>query len=137
MSTLFDLPFEDDDAPAPPAEPEPPKLPDSFVAMIDRLDDMGQLALAARLRHGARLVRYSPPEVVFSGSRPIATDTLSESQGKARTDFSMRVEEAGHHYSQQDVKCVQCNIGASLEDPGCCCCSLRKIQSISWWSPEW
>ncbi len=63
---------------AAPAEPEPPKLPDSFIAMIDRLDDMGQLALAARLRHGARLVRYSPPEVVFSGSRPIATDTLSE-----------------------------------------------------------
>ncbi|WP_294278583.1 DNA polymerase III subunit gamma/tau [uncultured Sphingomonas sp.] len=70
-------------APAPvavaaPTEPEPPKLPESFIAMIDRLDDMGQLALAARLRHGARLVRYSPPEVVFSGSRPIATDTLSE-----------------------------------------------------------
>ncbi|KTT68515.1 DNA polymerase III subunit gamma/tau [Sphingomonas sanguinis] len=70
-------------APAPvaiaaPAEPDPPKLPDSFIAMIDQLDDMGQLALAARLRHSARLVRYSPPEVVFSGSRPIATDTLSE-----------------------------------------------------------
>ncbi len=64
--------------PPPPAEPEPPKLPDSFVAMIDRLDDMGQLALAARMRHGARLVRYAPPEVVFSGSRPIAADTLSE-----------------------------------------------------------
>ena len=70
-------------APAPvaiaaPAEPEPPKLPDSFVAMIDRLDDMGQLALAARLRHGARLVRYTPPDVVLSGSRPIAADTLNE-----------------------------------------------------------
>ena len=64
--------------PPPPAEPEPPKLPDSFVAMIDRLDDMGQLALAARLRHGARLVRYTPPEMVFSGSRPITADTLSE-----------------------------------------------------------
>ena len=64
--------------PPPPAEPEPPKLPDSFVAMIDRLDDMGQLALAARMRHGARLVRYAPSEMVFSGSRPIATDTLSE-----------------------------------------------------------
>lgn len=64
--------------PPPPAAPQPPKLPDSFVAMIDRLDDMGQLALAARLRHGARLVRYTPPEVVFSGSRPIAADTLSE-----------------------------------------------------------
>ncbi|WP_428968466.1 DNA polymerase III subunit gamma/tau [Sphingomonas sp. Xoc002] len=64
--------------PPPPAEPEPPKLPDSFVAMIDRLDDMGQLALAARMRHGARLVRYTPPEMVFSGSRPIAADTLSE-----------------------------------------------------------
>lgn len=64
--------------PPPPAEPEAPKLPDSFVAMIDRLDDMGQLALAARMRHGARLVRYTPPEMVFSGSRPIAADTLSE-----------------------------------------------------------
>ncbi|GAL99773.1 DNA polymerase III subunit gamma/tau [Sphingomonas parapaucimobilis] len=64
--------------PPPPAEPEPPRLPDSFVAMIDRLDDMGQLALAARMRHGARLVRYTPPEMVFSGSRPIAADTLSE-----------------------------------------------------------
>ena len=64
--------------PPPPAEPEPPRLPDSFVAMIDRLDDMGQLALAARMRHGARLVRYTPPEMVFSGSRPIAADTLNE-----------------------------------------------------------
>ncbi|WP_267435550.1 DNA polymerase III subunit gamma/tau [Sphingomonas sp. GM_Shp_1] len=77
-------------APAPvaiaaPPEPEQPKLPDSFVAMIDRLDDMGQLALAARLRHGARLVRYAPPEVAFSGSRPIAADTLNELTAALKT----------------------------------------------------
>ncbi|MET4896962.1 DNA polymerase III subunit gamma/tau [Sphingomonadaceae bacterium jetA1] len=72
-------------APPTPAEPEPSRLPDSFIAMIDRLDDLGQLALAARLRHGARLVRYAPPEIVFSGSRPIAADTLAELMAALKT----------------------------------------------------
>ncbi len=68
-------------APAPvPAAPPPPAslVPADFAALVDALDEGGQLALAARLRHGARLVRYAPPEIVFSGSRPIATDTLAE-----------------------------------------------------------
>ncbi|MBM6574739.1 DNA polymerase III subunit gamma/tau [Microvirga sp. SRT01] len=68
-------------APAPvPAAPPPPAslVPADFAALVDALDGGGQLALAARLRHGARLVRYAPPEIVFSGSRPIATDTLAE-----------------------------------------------------------
>ncbi len=55
-----------------------PAIPASFAAMVDALDDAGQLALAARLRHGARLVRYAPLEIVFSGSRPMAADTLAE-----------------------------------------------------------
>ncbi len=71
-----------DAAPAPaPAAPSPPPastIPADFAALVDALDEGGQLALAARLRHGARLVRYAPPEIVFSGSRPIATDTLAE-----------------------------------------------------------
>jgi DNA polymerase-3 subunit gamma/tau len=66
-------------APAPQAEPvaEDP-TPATFPGMVDALDNAGHLALAARLRHGARLVRYTPPELVLSGSRPIAADTLTE-----------------------------------------------------------
>ena len=44
----------------------------------DVLLDERNPALAARLVHGARLVRYAPPEIVFSGTRPIAADTLTE-----------------------------------------------------------
>ncbi len=68
-------------APAPVSAAAPASaslVPADFAALVDALDTAGQLALAARLRHGARLVRYAPPEIVFSGSRPIATDTLAE-----------------------------------------------------------
>jgi DNA polymerase-3 subunit gamma/tau len=70
-------------APAPAAalKPEPVAndgAPPSFAALVDALDGAGQLALAARLRHGARLVRYAPPELVLSGARPIAADVLAE-----------------------------------------------------------
>jgi DNA polymerase III subunit gamma/tau len=70
--------------PAPaPAAPEPvaadkPHFPPTFRDMVDALDGAGSLALAARLRHGARLVRYEPPAIVFSGTRPIGADTLAE-----------------------------------------------------------
>jgi DNA polymerase-3 subunit gamma/tau len=63
--------------PAPAAAPRS-NAPADFAALIDALDGSGDLALAARLRHGARLVRYAPPEIVFSGSRPIAADTLAD-----------------------------------------------------------
>ncbi|WP_210357987.1 DNA polymerase III subunit gamma/tau [Sphingomonas beigongshangi] len=74
-------------AAAPPvaAAEERPAVPADFPAMVDAIDDMGQLALAARLRHGARLVRYAPPEIVFSGSRPMAADTLSELAAALKT----------------------------------------------------
>ncbi len=49
--------------------------------MVEALDAANQLALVARLRQGARLVRYAPPELVFSGSRPISADTLSDLAG--------------------------------------------------------
>ncbi|WP_375394108.1 DNA polymerase III subunit gamma/tau [uncultured Sphingomonas sp.] len=54
------------------------RLPETFDALVRRLDAAGSLALAARLHNGARVVRYAPPEIVFSGSRPMATDTLAD-----------------------------------------------------------
>ena len=42
------------------------------------IDDSGGLAIAARLRHGARIVSYAPPEFALSGSRPVSADTLAE-----------------------------------------------------------
>ncbi len=70
--------------PAPAAEPAKveakaePLLPERFEDLVDRLDASGSLALAARLRNGARIVRYAPPELVLSGSRPMTADTIGE-----------------------------------------------------------
>ncbi|MCK8455776.1 DNA polymerase III subunit gamma/tau [Sphingomonas sp. LB3N6] len=62
--------------------PEPvatgPILPPTFEALVDLLDESGGLAIAARLRHGARVVSYAPPEFTLSGSRPVSADTLAE-----------------------------------------------------------
>ena len=55
-----------------------PSVPENFANLVDALDQSGMLALAARLRHGARVVRYAPPELVLSGSRPVSADTLAE-----------------------------------------------------------
>ncbi len=63
--------------PAPLPEPEP-VFPVDFEALVARLDAAGSLALAARLHNGARVVHYAPPAIVFSGSRPMATDTVAE-----------------------------------------------------------
>jgi DNA polymerase-3 subunit gamma/tau len=53
-------------------------VPATFEELVARLDDGGSLALAARLHNGARVVRYAPPELVLSGSRPMAADTVAE-----------------------------------------------------------
>ncbi len=74
-------------APPPPAPParEESALPATFADLVARLEDSGNHLLAVRLGHGARVVNYAPPEVVFSGSRPIAADTLSETTAALRT----------------------------------------------------
>jgi len=59
-------------------EPTGPILPPTFEALVDLLDEQGGLAIAARLRHGARIVSYAPPEFALSGSRPVSADTLAE-----------------------------------------------------------
>jgi DNA polymerase-3 subunit gamma/tau len=73
-------------APAPTVpEREEAALPASFADLVARLEGQGHHLLAVRLGHGARIVRYAPPEIVFSGSRPIATDTLAETTAALRT----------------------------------------------------
>lgn len=61
-----------------PAPPEKPRLPGTFAALVEELEEKGHHLLAVRLAHGARVVSYDPPEIVFSGTRPIAADTLAE-----------------------------------------------------------
>lgn len=77
-------------APAPgPSAPKPvetgPILPPTFEALVDLLDESGGLAIAARLRHGARIVSYAPPEFSLSGSRPVSADTLAELNALLKT----------------------------------------------------
>jgi len=70
-------------APAPaPRVPEPvaaakPALPDSFGALVARLEE-GHIACAERLKIAGRLVRYAPPALVLSGSRPWSVEALRD-----------------------------------------------------------
>ncbi|MDF2494118.1 DNA polymerase III subunit gamma/tau [Sphingomonas sp.] len=75
-------------APAAPAAAEAtatPQLPTTFAALVEQMEAHGHHLLAVRLAHGARIVSYQPPEIVLSGSRPIAADTLSETAAALRT----------------------------------------------------
>jgi DNA polymerase-3 subunit gamma/tau len=67
-----------------PAEPERATLPTTFADLVARLEEQGSHLLAVRLGHGARVVSYAPPEIVFSGARPIAADTLAETTAALR-----------------------------------------------------
>jgi DNA polymerase-3 subunit gamma/tau len=64
---------------APAAPPTPAdRTPREFAGALDVLEAAGQIALVARLRHAARLVRYAPPEIEFSNTRPLPADMLVE-----------------------------------------------------------
>ncbi|WP_298813440.1 DNA polymerase III subunit gamma/tau [uncultured Sphingomonas sp.] len=69
-------------ASSPPAAVAPPapadRTPREFAAALDLVEGAGQIALVARLRHAARLVRYAPPEIEFSNTRPLPADMLVE-----------------------------------------------------------
>ena len=61
--------------------PEPSSVvsfPPDFAALIDALDAAGSLGVAIKLKAGASVVRYRPPELVLSGSRPMSADTLAD-----------------------------------------------------------
>lgn len=69
-------------ASSPPAAVAPPapadRTPREFAAALDLVEGAGQIALVARLRHAARLVRYAPPKIEFSNTRPLPADMLVE-----------------------------------------------------------
>ena len=67
-------------APAPPPAPPGPvdRTPADFAGVIDLVSDARQPMLAFKLKQGARIVSYAPGEIVFSGSRPLSADTLTE-----------------------------------------------------------
>lgn len=82
---LSSLPqIEPAEAPVPQPAAQPPAEPATFAALVQLLENNGQHLLAVRLAHGARVVRYAPPEIVFSGARPIAADTLAETVAALR-----------------------------------------------------
>ncbi|WBH16649.1 DNA polymerase III subunit gamma/tau [Sphingomonas radiodurans] len=68
-----------------PVEREQAALPATFADLVAKMEQQGHHLLAVRLGHGARIVRYAPPEIVFSGSRPIAADTLAETAAALRS----------------------------------------------------
>ncbi|NJR79473.1 DNA polymerase III subunit gamma/tau [Sphingomonas corticis] len=70
--------------PPTPAEPAD-RSPATFAALVDLLSDEKQAILAFKLKQGARVVSYAAGEIVFSGSRPIAADTLSDLAAALRT----------------------------------------------------
>jgi DNA polymerase III subunit gamma/tau len=55
-----------------------PALPGTFAALVDVLEARGHHALGAKLRFGASVARYAPPELVLSGARPVSADTLAD-----------------------------------------------------------
>ena len=61
-------------APAPAAD----RMPGAFAGVLELLDRLGKLDLLVRLKRGASVVTYAPPEIVFSGQRPLSTDTLND-----------------------------------------------------------
>ena len=63
--------------PAPPPEPVD-RMPPAFAGVLSLLDQSGKLDLLVRLRRGASLVSYQPGAIVFSGNRPLSTDTLND-----------------------------------------------------------
>ena len=54
-----------------------PSAPAEFAELVLLLE-RDHFGLAARLKAGARIVRYAPPLIELSGARPLATDTLKE-----------------------------------------------------------
>ncbi len=65
-------------APPTPVVAAEPSAPADFPALVDAIEAAGSAGLAVKLRLGASVVRYAPPELVLSGARPVSADTLGD-----------------------------------------------------------
>jgi DNA polymerase-3 subunit gamma/tau len=99
-------------APPPPAAPVE-RTPADFAGVIDLVSDAKQPMLAFKLKQGARIVSYAPGEIVFSGSRPLSADTLTELAAvlKAQTgrawQLSMADMEGAPTITERELAVVQ------------------------------
>ena len=66
--------------PPPPVATAPAaqSLPATFGELVALLEDKGHHACAVRLHTSGSVVRYQPPDLVLSGSRPLSTDVLAD-----------------------------------------------------------
>jgi DNA polymerase-3 subunit gamma/tau len=55
-----------------------PEMPSDLAGLIALLRERSQPLAAEKLRIGASVVRYDPPELVLSGARPLSTDSLRD-----------------------------------------------------------
>ena len=89
-------------APAAPTPSAPvaaePDMPVDFAGLVTLLEGKGHHAVAAQLTNGARVVRYQPPNLILSGSRPMSADTLrdaTEALKRATTrNWKISIEDA-------------------------------------------
>ena len=77
-------------APAPPTASVPAAtrasgLPATFAGLVALLEDKGHHGCAVRLHTSGSVVRYQPPELVLSGSRPLSTDVLADLRDAFKT----------------------------------------------------
>ena len=63
---------------AAPTQPERAAAPAEFAGLVALLEEKNHHACAVRLHASASVVRYDPPNLVLSGSRPWSTDSLRD-----------------------------------------------------------
>jgi len=64
-----------------------PEAPADFALLVAALEEGGHHAVASRLRHGARLVRYAPPELVLSSARPLPLEMQRDAADALKRAF--------------------------------------------------
>jgi DNA polymerase-3 subunit gamma/tau len=113
--------------PAPAAAPQPTtvadRVPAEFAGVVALLAEEGQQALAMRLKIGARVVSYAPPEIVFSGARPLSADTLTDLAAALRAatgkpwKLSMSDAAGAPTMAEAEQDAVQARHDAARADP--------------------
>jgi DNA polymerase-3 subunit gamma/tau len=88
---------------SPPAEATMLRAPAAFADLIELLEAKGRRHLAQQLHDYARLIRYSPPELVISLTGPIGTrDLVAALKEATGQSWIVRTEDSGGEPTQQE-----------------------------------
>ncbi len=99
------------------------RLPESFSALVEQLEDAGRMRLGIQLRDHVGLVSYAPGEVVLRPLRPLGPDFARELSAEAKettgTDWEIRFTDAGGEPSlhEQTRMAEERERAAVLEEP--------------------